>query len=121
MSPSPVPVHPGRATNVASEAAKGPLDDLIDKSEVVICTGSGGVGKTTTAAVLAMEAAIRGRRAVVVTIDPARRLPQVFYNFGHGHIGLTLGAITGQLLAEQASGLAPSVPLEPFLARRFAG
>jgi anion-transporting ArsA/GET3 family ATPase len=41
---------------------------------VVICTGSGGVGKTTTAAVLAMEAAIRGRRAVVVTIDPARRL-----------------------------------------------
>lgn len=49
------------------------------------------------------------------------RLPQVFYNFGHGHIGLTLGAITGQLLAEQASGLAPSVPLEPFLARRFAG
>ncbi|OHS02560.1 hypothetical protein HMPREF3289_14825 [Pseudomonas sp. HMSC75E02] len=49
------------------------------------------------------------------------RLPQVFYNFGHGHIGLTLGAITGQLLAEQASGLAPSVSLEPFLARRFAG
>ncbi|WP_069865324.1 NAD(P)/FAD-dependent oxidoreductase [Pseudomonas citronellolis] len=54
-------------------------------------------------------------------LGPARRLPQVFYNFGHGHIGLTLGAITGQLLAEQASGLAPSVPLEPFLARRFAG
>ena len=41
---------------------------------VVICCGSGGVGKTTAAAVLAMEAARRGRRAAVVTIDPARRL-----------------------------------------------
>lgn len=50
------------------------VSDLIDKSEIVICCGSGGVGKTTTAAVLAMEAARRGRRAVVVTIDPARRL-----------------------------------------------
>ena len=41
---------------------------------MLICCGSGGVGKTTTAAVLAMEAARRGRRAAVVTIDPARRL-----------------------------------------------
>lgn len=41
---------------------------------ILICSGSGGVGKTTTAAVLAMEAARLGRRAVVVTIDPAKRL-----------------------------------------------
>jgi anion-transporting ArsA/GET3 family ATPase len=41
---------------------------------IVVCTGSGGVGKTTTAAVMAMEAARQGRRACVVTIDPARRL-----------------------------------------------
>ncbi len=39
-----------------------------------MCCGSGGVGKTTTAAVLAMEAARLGRRTVVVTIDPAKRL-----------------------------------------------
>ncbi|MDZ7732857.1 MAG: ArsA-related P-loop ATPase [Acidimicrobiia bacterium] len=39
-----------------------------------MCTGSGGVGKTTIAAVLALEAARHGRRAVVVTIDPAKRL-----------------------------------------------
>jgi len=39
-----------------------------------VCCGSGGVGKTTMAAVLALEAARRGRRVVVVTIDPARRL-----------------------------------------------
>jgi anion-transporting ArsA/GET3 family ATPase len=51
-----------------------PLGRLLDERAVVVCTGSGGVGKTTTAAVLAMEAAHRGRRACVVTIDPARRL-----------------------------------------------
>jgi anion-transporting ArsA/GET3 family ATPase len=50
------------------------LGQVLDAHSIVICTGSGGVGKTTTAAVLAMEAARRGRRACVVTIDPARRL-----------------------------------------------
>ena len=50
------------------------LTGLVDTASVLICCGSGGVGKTTTAAVLAMEAAKRGRRAAVVTIDPARRL-----------------------------------------------
>lgn len=49
-------------------------DDLINTSSVIVCCGSGGVGKTTTAAVFGLEAARRGRRAVVVTIDPARRL-----------------------------------------------
>jgi anion-transporting ArsA/GET3 family ATPase len=48
--------------------------DVIDMSSVIVCCGSGGVGKTTTAAVLGLEAARRGRRAVVVTIDPAKRL-----------------------------------------------
>jgi anion-transporting ArsA/GET3 family ATPase len=51
-----------------------PADELVDASSVIVCCGSGGVGKTTTAAVLGLEAARRGRRAVVVTIDPARRL-----------------------------------------------
>ena len=50
------------------------LAEVLDRSSVVICCGSGGVGKTTTAAVIAMAAAREGRRAVVVTIDPARRL-----------------------------------------------
>jgi anion-transporting ArsA/GET3 family ATPase len=50
------------------------LDDLVDRRSIVITCGSGGVGKTTTAAVFALEAARRGRRACVVTIDPAKRL-----------------------------------------------
>ncbi|MGO1055637.1 ArsA family ATPase [Crossiella sp. CA198] len=54
------------------------IDDLLDdaQTKVVVCCGSGGVGKTTTAAALALRAAERGRRTVVLTIDPARRLAQ---------------------------------------------
>jgi anion-transporting ArsA/GET3 family ATPase len=50
------------------------LRDLVAERRILVCCGSGGVGKTTTAAVLALEAARAGRRAVVVTIDPAKRL-----------------------------------------------
>ena len=50
------------------------MDEVVEQGHVVLCCGTGGVGKTTTAAVLAMEGARRGRRAVVVTIDPAKRL-----------------------------------------------
>src|SRR3546814_230266 len=50
------------------------LRELVEQRRILVCCGSGGVGKTTTAAVLAMEAARAGRRAVVVTIDPAKRL-----------------------------------------------
>ncbi|CAN5639094.1 ArsA family ATPase [soil metagenome] len=43
---------------------------------IIVCCGSGGVGKTTTSAALALRAAERGRKVVVLTIDPARRLAQ---------------------------------------------
>ena len=50
---------------------------IADRSvEIVVCCGSGGVGKTTTSAALALRAAEAGRRVVVLTIDPARRLAQ---------------------------------------------
>ncbi len=54
------------------------LDPLLDDldTSIIVCCGSGGVGKTTTAAALAVRAAERGRRVVVLTIDPARRLAQ---------------------------------------------
>ncbi len=45
-------------------------------TRIVVCCGSGGVGKTTTAAALALRAADSGRRVCVLTIDPARRLAQ---------------------------------------------
>jgi anion-transporting ArsA/GET3 family ATPase len=50
------------------------LDALISTADVVVCCGSGGVGKTTTAAALGLQAARNGRRCAVVTIDPAKRL-----------------------------------------------
>ena len=50
------------------------IGEVVDAADVVVCCGSGGVGKTTVAATVGLEAARRGRRAVVVTIDPARRL-----------------------------------------------
>src|SRR4051812_47948302 len=68
---------------------------------IIVCCGSGGVGKTTTAAALALRAAEQhGRRTVVLTIDPARRLAQA--------LGLTeldntprevAGATSGELFA----------------------
>jgi anion-transporting ArsA/GET3 family ATPase len=45
-------------------------------TRIIVCCGSGGVGKTTTSAALALAAAEAGRQVVVLTIDPARRLAQ---------------------------------------------
>jgi anion-transporting ArsA/GET3 family ATPase len=52
----------------------GPMARLAAEQPIIVCCGSGGVGKTTTAAVLALAGARQGRNAVVVTIDPAKRL-----------------------------------------------
>jgi anion-transporting ArsA/GET3 family ATPase len=54
------------------------LSELIADPEtrIIVCCGSGGVGKTTTSAALALAAAEAGRTVVVLTIDPARRLAQ---------------------------------------------
>jgi anion-transporting ArsA/GET3 family ATPase len=50
------------------------LSELLRRYRVIICAGSGGVGKTTTAASLAVYAALSGKRTMVMTIDPAKRL-----------------------------------------------
>jgi anion-transporting ArsA/GET3 family ATPase len=52
------------------------VDKLLDEAQIIVCCGAGGVGKTTTAAALALRAAERGRTVCVLTIDPARRLAQ---------------------------------------------
>jgi anion-transporting ArsA/GET3 family ATPase len=65
---------------MSHNAAPPPLDidRLIDdrRTRVIVCCGSGGVGKTTTAAALGLRAAEHGRHVVVLTVDPARRLAQ---------------------------------------------
>ncbi len=50
------------------------LVEVLQQRRILVCVGSGGVGKTTTAASLALAAARRGKRTLVLTIDPARRL-----------------------------------------------
>ena len=62
------------------------LDDTLDRRRILLCVGSGGVGKTTTAAALAVEGARRGRTTAVLTVDPARRLKDA----------LGLGALDGR-------------------------
>ncbi len=51
-----------------------PMNTLLDQRRIIVCVGTGGVGKTTVSSAIAIAAAKRGRRALVLTIDPARRL-----------------------------------------------
>jgi anion-transporting ArsA/GET3 family ATPase len=72
------PVDPVHTADVAVDATgagrPAALIDLVAERSIIVCCGSGGVGKTTTAAVVALEGARLGRKTVVVTIDPAKRL-----------------------------------------------
>jgi anion-transporting ArsA/GET3 family ATPase len=70
------------------------VDALLDDPaiRIVVCCGSGGVGKTTTSAALALRAADRGRRVAVLTIDPARRLAQAL---GLAELGNEPGRVAG--------------------------
>ena len=65
---------------------------LDPRTRIVVCCGSGGVGKTTTAAALALRAAEGGRKVVVLTIDPARRLAQ---SMGLSELDNTPRAVAG--------------------------
>jgi anion-transporting ArsA/GET3 family ATPase len=70
------------------------VDAMLDDPSIriVVCCGSGGVGKTTTSAALAVRAADRGRRVAVLTIDPARRLAQAL---GLTELGNEPGRVAG--------------------------
>jgi anion-transporting ArsA/GET3 family ATPase len=90
MSPTK-PVPDGPPPHDPADPAD--MTRLVDTAEVIICCGSGGVGKTTTAAVIGLAAAERGRRVAVVTIDPARRLADAL---GLDHIGAEPARIAGE-------------------------
>lgn len=52
------------------------VDPLVRSKKVIVCSGAGGVGKTTTAAAIGVASAVHGRKVLVLTIDPARRLAE---------------------------------------------
>jgi anion-transporting ArsA/GET3 family ATPase len=74
------------------------LRQLVERHRIVIAAGSGGVGKTTVAASIALWGALTGRRAVVLTIDPARRLAT---SLGLGTLGSGEREIPASVLAAQ--------------------
>jgi anion-transporting ArsA/GET3 family ATPase len=84
------------ASNTSLHASQGPpLGDLIANRKLVVCVGSGGVGKTTTAAAIGLQAAIAGRKVLVLTIDPARRLANSLglSRFGNDETRIDLSAL----------------------------
>lgn len=78
------------------------LTSLLESHKLIICVGSGGVGKTTTAAAIGLKAAKQGRKVLVLTIDPARRLANSLglNQFGNQETQIQLAAsIPGELWA----------------------
>src|SRR6185503_18688530 len=81
-----------------SEVPQRLLDALLER-RIVVCVGSGGVGKTTTAAALALAAARRGKKTLVLTIDPAKRLAN---SLGLAELGHEVQEVDGALIAQGA-------------------
>ncbi|HYT26403.1 MAG TPA: ArsA-related P-loop ATPase, partial [Actinomycetota bacterium] len=85
------------------------LDELVRTARIMICCGSGGVGKTSTAAAVAVRAAGRGRRTCVLTIDPARRLAQAL---GLDLLSNTPKPVTGRGLPQDGPGSLDAMMLD---------
>jgi anion-transporting ArsA/GET3 family ATPase len=115
------------------------LTDLIAAHRVIVCVGSGGVGKTTTAASLALWGTLQGRRTAVVTIDPSKRLadclglhisiteettlsPETFARYGLTPTGTLTALLVDQQSAWDAAiaRYAPTIEIrDHILANRF--
>ena len=102
------------------------LAQLIERNKVIVCCGAGGVGKTTTAASVALAGARLGRRVLVLTIDPSRRLAET--------LGVTRNPPEPVAVPQDrqtAAGIAPPGNLDAWMldsklvaddaVRRFAG
>ncbi|MBI5482682.1 MAG: ArsA family ATPase [Deltaproteobacteria bacterium] len=87
-----------------------PLRKALEGSSVLVTVGSGGVGKTTVAATLALRAAMEGKGSLVVTIDPAKRLAN---SLGLSALGNTEARIPDATFA--AAGLGPQAPMHAMM------
>src|SRR6185436_3313693 len=83
--------------------------EVIAAKQILVCVGSGGVGKTTSAAALALAAARAGRRTLVITIDPARRLAS---SLGLAALGHEVQEIPPELVS---AGGRPAAPLSAMM------
>lgn len=93
-----------------TEGRRTTLASLLDQHRIVVCVGSGGVGKTTISAALALWGALYGKRTAVLTIDPAKRLAAC--------LGLAGGHVHEQVLPPEALtpyGLSPTGSLTALL------
>jgi anion-transporting ArsA/GET3 family ATPase len=81
------------------------MKDLIEKSKIIICVGTGGVGKTTTSAAIGALAAQMGKKVLILTIDPAQRLKQTLqlrgYDYSPLHHPKFKGQFEGSLIDAQ--------------------
>lgn len=93
-----------------SPAVARPLAEAVSQSDVVVCVGAGGVGKTTIAATVALCAAASGKSSLVCTIDPAKRLANAL---GLGELGNSETRISEADLAR--AGLPPGAPMHAMM------
>jgi anion-transporting ArsA/GET3 family ATPase len=84
---------------VSASHVPGSLLDALLTRRIIVCVGSGGVGKTTTAAALALAAARRGKKTLVLTIDPAKRLAN---SLGLTELGHDVQEVDRGLIAKDA-------------------
>ena len=73
------------------------MKDLIENKNLLICVGAGGVGKTSLSATIGLQGAIMGRKVLVLTIDPAKRLANSLglEKFGNTETKIDLSSIDG--------------------------
>jgi anion-transporting ArsA/GET3 family ATPase len=96
----------------ASLASSMGLPEVVAAHRVVVCVGSGGVGKTTTSAALALFAARRGKRVLCLTIDPAKRLAN---SMGLTAMTTEEQLVSRELLAQADLELAPGGSLSAMM------
>ena len=73
------------------------MKELIENKKLLICVGAGGVGKTSLSATIGLQAAIMGRKVLVLTIDPAKRLANSLglEKFGNTETKIDLSSVDG--------------------------